>query len=60
MSVGRRGREELLPRATDCVQDLVAGFSPAEIAAMTQLLGRVLDNAEVAGEHIETRLETGS
>lgn len=59
-SVGRRVHAELLPEATDYVQDLVAGFTPAEIAVMTELLGRVLDNVEVAGEHIATRLETGS
>ncbi len=59
-SVGRRVHEELLPEATEYVQDLVAGFAPAEIAAMTQLLGRVLDNVETAGEHIGDRLETES
>lgn len=59
-SVGRRVHEELLPEATDYVQDLVAGFAPAEIAVMTELLGRVLDNVEIAGEHIANRLETGS
>lgn len=60
MSVGRRVHKELLPQATDCVQDLLAGLPPAEIAAITQLLGHALDNVEVAGEHIETRLEIGS
>lgn len=59
-SVGRRLHEELLPEATDYVQDLVAGLSPADIATMTELLGRMLDNVEMAGNHIENRLETGT
>jgi DNA-binding MarR family transcriptional regulator len=59
-SVGRRVHADLLPQATDYVQDLVAGFSAADIAKMTELLGRMLDNVEPAGCHVIDRLETES
>jgi DNA-binding MarR family transcriptional regulator len=59
-SVGRRVHAELLPEATQYVQDLVAGFSPAEIATITRLLGRLLDDVETAGEPVARKLETAS
>lgn len=57
-SVGRRVHAELLPAATDYVQDLVAGFTPEEIDSMARLLGRMLDNVETAGRRIANRLES--